>query len=144
LRWWTTRQNVFAIDGRTGAIRWKTSVGKQTTNMRGVAVAEGLMFSTSGDNIVHALDQQMGQPVWKTPLLTEAEEGAALVEEVDGDDLFKGLRGASDAADTAPGASAGLGLAIVKRILDLHGCVVRVRLELARGTCIEFALPQAG
>jgi signal transduction histidine kinase len=58
--------------------------------------------------------------------------------------IFERYWRASEAADTAPGASAGLGLAIVKRILDLHGCVVRVRSELARGTCIEFALPQAG
>src|SRR3954464_3717299 len=35
----TSQQNVFALDGKTGAIRWKTNVGKQTTNMRGVAVA---------------------------------------------------------------------------------------------------------
>ena len=50
----------------------------------------------------------------------------------------------SDAAETRPGPSAGLGLAIVKRILDLHGSAMRVRSELAQGTCIDFALPQAG
>ena len=50
---------------------------------------------------------------------------------------------ASDATETRPGPSAGLGLAIVKRILDLHGSAMRVRSELARGTCIDFALPQA-
>lgn len=49
----------------------------------------------------------------------------------------------SDATETRPGPSAGLGLAIVKRILDLHGSVMQVRSELARGTCIDFALPQA-
>jgi signal transduction histidine kinase len=46
---------------------------------------------------------------------------------------------ASDAAAT----SSGLGLAIVKRILELHGSVVRVQSELARGTRFEFLLPQA-
>jgi signal transduction histidine kinase len=51
-------------------------------------------------------------------------------------------------ADDAParaghGASAGLGLAIVKRILDLHGSVVRVDSDPARGTRFEFSLPQA-
>ncbi len=41
------------------------------------------------------------------------------------------------------GASAGLGLAIVKRILDLHGSVVKVHSDPARGTRFEFSLPQA-
>ncbi len=58
--------------------------------------------------------------------------------------IFERYWQASDATGTHPGASAGLGLAIVKRILDLHGSVVRVRSELARGTRIEFGLPQAG
>ena len=49
---------------------------------------------------------------------------------------------ASDASDTA--TSSGLGLAIVKRILDLHGSVVRVHSETARGTRFDFLLPQAG
>jgi signal transduction histidine kinase len=58
--------------------------------------------------------------------------------------IFERYWRASDDTGTHPGASAGLGLAIVKRILDLHGSVVRVRSELARGTRIEFGLPQAG
>jgi signal transduction histidine kinase len=58
--------------------------------------------------------------------------------------IFERYWQASDETGTHPGASAGLGLAIVKRILDLHGSVVRVRSELARGTRIEFGLPQAG
>ena len=47
-----------------------------------------------------------------------------------------------DASDSA--TSSGLGLAIVKRILDLHGSVVRVHSEMARGTRFDFLLPQAG
>ena len=58
--------------------------------------------------------------------------------------IFERYWRASDAAETVPGHSAGLGLAIVKRILDLHGSVMRVRSELKRGTCVDFALPQAG
>ena len=47
-------------------------------------------------------------------------------------------------ADTmaANGPSAGLGLAIVKRILELHGSVIRVSSELARGTRFDFSLPR--
>jgi signal transduction histidine kinase len=49
---------------------------------------------------------------------------------------------ATDTASSA-GSGSGLGLAIVKRILDLHGCAVRVHSELRRGTRFEFALPRA-
>jgi hypothetical protein len=91
----TSQQNVFAIDGRTGAVRWKVNVGKTPTNMRGVAVGEGMVFSTSGDDFVYALDRATGRTVWRTQLLTEAEEGRALVRERDGDALFQGLKGAA-------------------------------------------------
>ncbi len=37
----------------------------------------------------------------------------------------------------------GLGLAIVKRILDLHGCEIRVASERERGTAFRFVLPAA-
>ena len=49
----------------------------------------------------------------------------------------------ADADDGAAGTSSGLGLAIVKRILDLHGSVVCVHSEFARGTRFDFLLPQA-
>ncbi|WP_433170465.1 PQQ-binding-like beta-propeller repeat protein [Actinoallomurus sp. CA-150999] len=69
----TTQQNVFAVDGRTGAIKWRTNVGDRQTNMRGVAVAEGKVFTTSGANIVYALDQETGAVVWQKQLLTDDE-----------------------------------------------------------------------
>ncbi len=73
----TTQQNVLAVDGRTGAVIWKTSVGSAATatNMRGVALGEGKVFSASGANIAYALDQATGKVVWQTPLLTEAQGG---------------------------------------------------------------------
>ncbi|MDQ7904821.1 PQQ-binding-like beta-propeller repeat protein [Phytohabitans sp. ZYX-F-186] len=71
----TTQQNVFAVDGRTGTVKWKTNLGGRTTNMRGVALGEGLVFSTSGANIVYALDQATGQVVWQKQLLTTDEGG---------------------------------------------------------------------
>ena len=49
----------------------------------------------------------------------------------------------AEEAGSGSGTSSGLGLAIVKRILDLHGSVVRVHSEFARGTRFEFLLPQA-
>ncbi|MFD1537088.1 outer membrane protein assembly factor BamB family protein [Nonomuraea guangzhouensis] len=71
----TTQQNVFAVDGRTGALKWKTNLGTKQTNMRGVALGEGLVFSTSGANIVYALAKESGQVVWQRQLITEDEGG---------------------------------------------------------------------
>jgi PQQ-dependent dehydrogenase (methanol/ethanol family) len=67
----TSQQNVFAVDGKTGAVKWKTNLGTARTNMRGVALGQGLVFSTSGTNIVYALDQGTGAVVWKRQLLDE-------------------------------------------------------------------------
>ena len=57
--------------------------------------------------------------------------------------IFERYWTASEPDDNTVGASSGLGLAIVKRILDLHGSVVRVQSEFARGTRFDFLLPQA-
>ncbi|GAB6899151.1 outer membrane protein assembly factor BamB family protein [Kineosporia succinea] len=67
----TQQQNVFAIDGRTGATRWKTNVGTDRINMRGVALDADRVFTIAGDNHVYALNKKTGQVVWKTLLLTE-------------------------------------------------------------------------
>ncbi|MES5823157.1 PQQ-binding-like beta-propeller repeat protein [Streptomyces sp. RG80] len=67
----TTQQNVFAVDGRTGQVRWKTNVGTDTTNMRGIALGEGLAFTISGSNLVYALDQKTGAVAWTRELLVE-------------------------------------------------------------------------
>ncbi|UBU09405.1 outer membrane protein assembly factor BamB family protein [Nonomuraea gerenzanensis] len=71
----TTQQNVFAVDGRTGAVKWKTNLGTKQTNMRGVALGEGLVFSTSGANIVYALRQDTGEIAWQRQLITDGEGG---------------------------------------------------------------------
>ncbi|MEU5882436.1 PQQ-binding-like beta-propeller repeat protein [Spirillospora sp. NPDC047279] len=69
----TRQQNVFAVDGRTGAVRWKTNVGTEQTNMRGVGLGGGLVYTTSGANIVYALDQETGAVVWRRELLIPGE-----------------------------------------------------------------------
>ncbi|MDH6214370.1 PQQ-binding-like beta-propeller repeat protein [Streptomyces pseudovenezuelae] len=71
----TTQQNVFAVNGRTGEVIWKTNLGTETTNMRGVAVAEGKVFTISGANIVYALDRRTGAIVWQKPLIVEDNGG---------------------------------------------------------------------
>ncbi|MBD0735149.1 PQQ-binding-like beta-propeller repeat protein [Streptomyces sp. CBMA29] len=67
----TTQQNIFAVDGRTGHVRWKTNVGTATTNMRGVALGQGLAFTISGSNIIYALDQKTGAVKWTRQVLIE-------------------------------------------------------------------------
>jgi signal transduction histidine kinase len=54
--------------------------------------------------------------------------------------VFERYWQAQDTPNAQPGPSAGLGLAIVKRILELHGSVIRIRSELAGGTCFDFSL----
>jgi PQQ-dependent dehydrogenase (methanol/ethanol family) len=113
----TTQQNVLAVDGKTGAIIWKTAIGNPdaTTDMRGVGLGQGMVFSTSGANIVYALNQQTGKIVWQTPLLNEPQHGlqpgtlAAAVVYFDGliyigmNGSVVGARGHSYALDAATG-----------------------------------------
>ena len=114
----TTQQNVFAVNGKTGEVIWKTAIGspKATTDMRGVGLGQGLVFSTSGANIAYALDQQTGAIVWQIPLLNEQDHGlspgtlAAAVTYFDGlvyigmNGSVSGARGHAYALDAATGA----------------------------------------
>ena len=114
----TTQQNVFAVNGKTGEVIWKTAIGspQATTDMRGVGLGQGLVFSTSGANIAYALDQQTGAIAWQTPLLNEPLNGlhpgtlAAAVTYYDGlvyigqNGSTVGARGHSYALDAATGA----------------------------------------
>jgi PQQ-dependent dehydrogenase (methanol/ethanol family) len=113
----STQQNVFAVNGKTGEIIWKTAVGspQATTDMRGVGLGQGLVFSTSGANIAYALNQQTGAVVWQTPLLNEPMNGlspgtlAAAVTYHDGlvyigqNGSTSGARGHAYALDAATG-----------------------------------------
>ncbi|HLH82488.1 MAG TPA: PQQ-binding-like beta-propeller repeat protein [Trebonia sp.] len=114
----TTQQNVFAVNGKTGEIIWKTAVGspQATTDMRGVGLGQGLVFSTSGANIAYALDARTGAVVWQTPLLNEPQHGlqpgvlAAACTYFDGlvyigmNGSVVGARGHAYALDAATGA----------------------------------------
>ncbi|MFC0529018.1 outer membrane protein assembly factor BamB family protein [Phytohabitans kaempferiae] len=56
--------NVFAVDGATGATKWKYTQTGGTLVRRGVAVGEGLVFTQGRTNRVIALDQRTGEVVW--------------------------------------------------------------------------------
>ena len=114
----TTQQNVFAVNGKTGEVIWKTAIGspQAATDMRGVGLGQGLVFSTSGANIAYALDQRTGAIVWQTPLLNEPQHGlspgvlAAAATYFDGlvyigmNGSVSGARGHAYALDAATGA----------------------------------------
>ena len=64
--------HIWARDARTGVLKWRYpngSITSATSNFnRGVAVAEGKVFSAGAGNTLIALDQYTGAVVWKTQL----------------------------------------------------------------------------
>lgn len=60
----------YAIDARTGALRWYFEAGGRVTSP---AVGDGLVFFGSNDKFLHALDRQTGRERWKI-----ATEGAGV------------------------------------------------------------------
>jgi PQQ-dependent dehydrogenase (methanol/ethanol family) len=69
--------NVVAVDGKTGATRWKYAQPRGNLTRRGVAVGQGLVYTLSGDNFVVALDKNTGAVVWE-----RQHEGFGNVEKV--------------------------------------------------------------
>jgi quinohemoprotein ethanol dehydrogenase len=59
--------NISALDAATGTLKWKHETGLAGT-YRGVAVADGKVFSGRRDNTLIALDQKTGNVVWTTQL----------------------------------------------------------------------------
>ena len=63
--------SISAIDAAKGTLKWKHETGMAGT-YRGVAVAEGKVFSGRRDNTLVALDQKTGAVVWTTQLADPA------------------------------------------------------------------------
>jgi signal transduction histidine kinase len=102
-------------------------------------IDNALRYTTSGGRVVLAIDNRGA-----FLQISVSDSGRGIpVEHLP--HIFERYWRASDAEPTGSGgsSSSGLGLAIVKRILDLHGSVVRVHSEFARGTRFEFLLPRA-
>jgi alcohol dehydrogenase (cytochrome c) len=57
--------NVTAVDGRTGAVKWKYLQTRGPLTRRGVAVGAGKVFTCGNGNWLIALDQHTGQVVWE-------------------------------------------------------------------------------
>src|SRR5262249_13018134 len=71
-------KNVFAVDAKTGAVRWRYSpevpagidqFGCCDVNNRGVAHASGKIFVGRLDGYMVALDAKTGQELWKTQIV---------------------------------------------------------------------------
>ncbi|MEV6848120.1 PQQ-binding-like beta-propeller repeat protein [Actinoplanes sp. NPDC051411] len=57
--------NVHAVDGRTGATKWKYTATHGTVTRRGVAVGDGKVFTHGKGSWIIALDQATGAVVWE-------------------------------------------------------------------------------
>ena len=62
---------ISAIDAATGTLKWKHETGL-AGSYRGVAVAQGKVFSGRRDNSLIALDQKTGAVIWTTRLADPA------------------------------------------------------------------------
>jgi quinohemoprotein ethanol dehydrogenase len=75
--------HIWARDARTGALKWKypsTPVTSLTTYFnRGVAVAEGKVFSAGAGNTLIALNQYTGAVVWRKTIATRGNTNAPAI-----------------------------------------------------------------
>jgi len=60
----TSQGHVFAVDGRTGAVKWKYDSGTGVQLHRGVGVGGGRVYATLADRQIVALNQADGKVVW--------------------------------------------------------------------------------
>jgi PQQ-dependent dehydrogenase (methanol/ethanol family) len=76
--------HVTAVDARTGELRWRYPAGHlqgfvRGVSNRGVAVAEGKVFSAGPGNTLLALDQRTGALIWQTQIATRGNTNAAAI-----------------------------------------------------------------
>lgn len=69
--------SAFALDAETGKKLWETKM--EPGAFGGIAVANGLMFFTTLDGVVHALDTEDGSELWNAPLLEAKAAGGVTV-----------------------------------------------------------------
>jgi PQQ-dependent dehydrogenase (methanol/ethanol family) len=75
--------HIWARDARTGALKWRYPNGpinSSTTNFnRGVAVAEGKVFSAAAGRTLLALDQYTGAVIWKKTIASRGNTNAPAI-----------------------------------------------------------------
>jgi PQQ-dependent dehydrogenase (methanol/ethanol family) len=71
----TTQGSVLAVDGATGAVKWRYKPEFGQTLRRGVALGEGKVFTLTAGNRAVALDQATGKPVWEKAFSADRQMG---------------------------------------------------------------------
>lgn len=74
--------NVYAIDLRTGAVRWTKTYDHRSVGPNGVAVAYGKVFGATGSH-AFALDAATGRELWRKKLVQNDFEGIDMAPGVD-------------------------------------------------------------
>jgi len=98
---------VYAIDGKTGTLRWGSDshiqLGASTQNSyaarvnRGVAVWKGTVFVATGDCQLFAIDAATGRGRWNSPICDPVQTGSTGAPHVAGGNVVIGYNGSDDA-----------------------------------------------
>ncbi|HVV70616.1 MAG TPA: PQQ-binding-like beta-propeller repeat protein, partial [Verrucomicrobiae bacterium] len=67
----TSQGNVYAVDGKTGQIKWSYKGGFGTQFRRGLAVGDGKVYAAFGGFHIAALDQKTGALIWQNQVLKD-------------------------------------------------------------------------
>lgn len=84
----TPRNHIVALDGATGALRWKYTHKMATdtlccgTHNRGVALGDGRLYEITADGRLIAVDRRSGALVWDVPVLDPATGARDAPEQV--------------------------------------------------------------
>jgi PQQ-dependent dehydrogenase (methanol/ethanol family) len=107
----TTQGNVYAVDGKTGQIKWSYKGGFGNQIRRGLALGGGKVYAAFGGFHVAALDQKTGALVWVKELPKDGVGGSLKTAIVYYDGMIylgtaDAARGAAWAIDAGTGALA--------------------------------------
>jgi PQQ-dependent dehydrogenase (methanol/ethanol family) len=102
----TSLSRVYAIDARTGTVRWQFDphirLGESTQNSyaarvnRGVAVWDGAVFVGTGDCRLVAIDATSGRERWQSPICDPAQTGTTGAPHVAQGNVVIGYNGSDD------------------------------------------------
>ncbi len=89
--------NVYAIDAKTGAMKWYKSYNSPSVGPNGVTVSDGVVYGNTGDS-TFAIQASTGEQLWLKKLTRNANEGI---------DMAPGINDGTLYVSTVPGNSKG-------------------------------------